>query len=146
MAYHLLVVDDEKPVRDTLGDHFRDLGYTVKTAANGAEAMEIIADQRVDVIISDIVMPQMNGLDILRRVRHEYPMVRVIMTTGYVAQENILAAMRHGAETCIFKPWPNLEELDTAVKHAVTGLTTWKKKLHQLHQMRPDGGDAPDVL
>ena len=89
------------------------------------------------IVISDIVMPVMNGVALLRVIRREFPMVRVIIITGYVTQENVMACMRHGAETCVFKPWSDMRELEEAVARASAGLRTWKHKLHQLLEMKP---------
>ncbi len=133
----LLIVDDEEEIRTALSRHFRYLGYDIVTACNGREALDILAEQKVGVIVSDIVMPVMNGVDLLRVVRKEYPMVRVIMITGYVTQENVMACMRHDAETCIFKPWPDMAELEQAVKAAFERIMSWKSKLRILLQMKP---------
>ncbi|MBN1676864.1 MAG: response regulator [Kiritimatiellae bacterium] len=138
MSYRILVVDDEEEIRKALSRHFRYKGYEVETACDGRQALATLADAKVDVLISDIVMPGMSGVDLMRAVRREYPMVRVIMITGYINQENVLACMRHGAETCIFKPWTDMKELEQAVRKALRSLKIWKKKLRQLIDMKPD--------
>lgn len=139
----LLIVDDEEEIRTALSRHFRYLGYDIATASNGSEALNILAEQKVGVIVSDIVMPVMNGVDLLRVVRKDYPMVRVIMITGYVTQENVLACMRHDAETCIFKPWSDMSEIEQAVKTAFERIMNWKGKLRALLQMKP-GVEPPN--
>lgn len=136
----LLIVDDEAEIRDALSRHFRFLGYEVSTAGNGAEALAELASKKVDVIISDIVMPVMDGVDLLRTVRREYPMIRVIIMTGYVTQENVLACIRHDADTCVFKPWPDMTELETAVNLAMERMNNWKQKLKFLLDMKPGRG------
>ncbi len=137
MKAQLLIVDDEQEIRDALARHFRFLGYDVATASNGEEALQKLNEIKVDVMISDIVMPVMTGVELLRIMRKEFPMVRVIMITGYVTQENVMACMRHGAETCIFKPWVDMQELEKAVKDAVEKNAIWKKKMKQLIDMKP---------
>ena len=134
---NLLIVDDEAEIREALSRHFRYLGYEVRTASNGQEALAILEKERVGVIISDIVMPVMNGVDLLRTVRRDYPMVRVIIITGYVTQENVLACMRHHADICVFKPWPDLTELEEAVRDAFARIENWKRKLRLLLDMKP---------
>ena len=104
MNARLLIVDDEAEIRDMLSRHFRYLGFQVDTACDGIEAMEKLAEARTEVIISDIVMPRMNGVELLRAVRQQYPMIHTIMITGYMTLENALGCMRHGADTCVFKP------------------------------------------
>lgn len=133
----ILVVDDEKEIRDMLDRHFRFLGYEVSTAANGFEGLNAMSGTRYDVVISDIKMPLMDGVDMLREIKKQYPMVHVIMITGHVSMENVLACMRHGADTCIFKPLEDIKELETAVKNAIDHLQHWQKKLKDLRKIKP---------
>jgi DNA-binding NtrC family response regulator len=134
----LLVVDDEVEIQDALFRHFRFLGYNVLRANSGREALEVLAANKVSVLISDIrLKEEMTGVELLKAVKKEYPMVHVVMITGYVTQENVLSCMRHGADTCVFKPWPDLTELERAVSDAITAIRTWKQKLHQLYDMKP---------
>jgi DNA-binding NtrC family response regulator len=135
----LLVVDDEPDIQDALFRHFRFLGYNVFRAHSGREALDVLAGNRISVLISDIRLKEeeMSGVELLKTVKREYPMVHVVMITGYVTQDNVLSCMRHGADTCVFKPWPDLTELERAVNDAVTSIRTWKQKLHQLHDMKP---------
>lgn len=133
----ILIVDDENEIRESLRRHFSFLGYRVETAGNGEEALDIMAGQRFDVVISDIMMPVMNGVDLLREIRNQYPMTHTIMITGYVTMENVLACMRHGADTCVYKPLEDLSELEEAVVKAVTEIQNWKQKLKQLLEMKP---------
>lgn len=137
MKGRLLIVDDEAEIRELLSRHFRMVDYDVLLAANGKEALEIMANQRIDVVISDIMMPVMNGVALLKEVRQQYPMVRVIMITGYVTLEHALASMRQHAETCIFKPLNDLTELEEAVENSMTALGRWNRKLRELQGMKP---------
>lgn len=139
---HLLIVDDETEICDALARHFKFLGYEVDMAGNGREALDKLAARKFDVVISDIVMPVMNGVDLLRTIRREFPMVRVVVMTGYVTQENVMACMRHSAETCIFKPWPDIQEMEDAVAQAVKRTQIWKQKLRQLLEMKPSAPGA----
>jgi two-component system response regulator HydG len=132
MKTQLLIVDDEAEIRELLRRHFRYVGHEVETASNGIEALERLERVRTDVVISDIQMPGMDGVELLRRVRQEYPMTRMIMITGYVSQSSILSCMRLGAETCVFKPIESLEELDGAVSQAVRTIRRWWEILGEL--------------
>lgn len=132
----LLIVDDEEDIRDMLRRHFQFLGYEVDTAENGDKALKIMANTWYDVVISDIMMPVMDGVDLLRNIKKDYPMTHVIMITGYVTMANILSCMRHGADTCIYKPLEELSELEEAVKYAVRSISTWKTKLKQLLEIK----------
>ena len=137
MSAKLLIVDDESEIRDMLSRHFQYLGYQVETACDGIEAIEKLAQARTDVIISDIVMPRMNGVELLRIVRQQYPMIHSIMVTGYVTLDNALSCMRLGADTCVFKPIEDLTELENAVDVAVSRLKRWQEKLKILQAMNP---------
>ena len=137
MSAKLLIVDDEAEIRDMLARHFQYLGFQVDTACDGIEAIEKLAQSRTEVIISDIVMPRMNGVELLRIVRQQYPMIHSIMVTGYVTLDNALSCMRLGADTCIFKPLEDLTELENAVDVAVGRLKRWQEKLKILQAMNP---------
>ncbi len=132
MARRLLIVDDEQSIRDSLARHFRLLGYETTTAGDGEDAVEILSRVPYRVVVSDILMPRMDGIELLRRIREEWPMTRAIMITGYVTLDNALACLRLGADTCIFKPIAELAELDQAVESAFAWHETWERKLLEL--------------
>lgn len=142
MKGRLLIVDDEAEIRELLSRSFRMLGYEARTAANGREALEVLAETRTDVVISDIRMPEMDGVSLLREIRRQYPMVRVIMITGYVTLENALACMRNQADTCVFKPFSDLSELEEAVESAMAVLGRWNRQLRRLQGMKPAAGGS----
>lgn len=135
MNVRLLIVDDESEIRDMLSRHFRYLGYEVVTASNGIEALEKLASDTIQVVVSDIVMPRMDGVDLLRALRQQHPMIRTIMITGYVTLENALSCMRLGADTCVFKPLEDLGELEEAVVRAIQSLKHWQEKFKALQEM-----------
>ncbi len=136
MKAKLLIVDDESEIRDLLSRHFRLLGYEISTAENGKVALEILEQDPFDIVISDIMMPVMSGVELLREIRKEYPMIRVIMITGYVTLENALACMRNKADTCVFKPLNDLKELEDAVELAYSSLAVWHRKLKELQSLK----------
>ncbi len=145
MKPQLLIVDDEQEIRDLLQRHFRYLGYEVETAENGRDALRVLARKRTDVVISDIRMPGMDGTELLKVIRQDYPMIRVIMITGFVTQESILACMRRGAETCIFKPIEDLEVLERAVSHAMSAIKQWWSILADLQARNPQAKASGDA-
>jgi DNA-binding NtrC family response regulator len=136
MKKQLLIVDDESEIRDMLSRHFRFEGYEVETAPDGRKALEILSKIPIRVVISDIQMPEMDGISMLEAIRDHYPMIRVIMITGYVTLNNALACMRNQADTVIFKPLNDLTELDAAVDNAFEGLELWESKLLTLRGMK----------
>ncbi len=137
MKVRLLIVDDEADIRNMLSRHFRDHGYDVGVAEDGVVALELLEQASYQVVISDIAMPQMTGVQLLETIRQQYPMIHIIMMTGYVTLEKVLACMRQGADTCILKPIENLVEMQTAVEDAVHSLKRWQEKLKVLQAMNP---------
>jgi DNA-binding NtrC family response regulator len=136
--HRLLVVDDETPIRDSLARHFRLGGIEAETAKDGEDALEKLSRIPYRVVVSDILMPRMDGIGLLRRIRQEYPMTRVVMITGYVTLENALACMKLGADTCVFKPFQDLSELDAAVEAAFAYHERWERKLLELRGLKGD--------
>jgi DNA-binding NtrC family response regulator len=135
MIPNILIVDDEVNIQHSLARRYKLKGYYVETANNGKEALNLLEKKPFQVVISDIKMPVMDGVDLLKKIREEYPMTRVIMMTGYVTLDNGLACLRHGADTCIFKPLEDLGEMDNAVESALKYLDHWEKKLLYLKKM-----------
>jgi len=132
----ILIVDDEEEIRDMLSRHYRFLGYEILTASNGQEALEILSKERIEIVISDIMMPVMNGVELLSKIRIDYPMIHVIIITGYVTMDNLLAVLRYGADTCIFKPITDFTEMDDSVDLAIKHLKKWQEKLLELHGLK----------
>jgi CheY-like chemotaxis protein len=137
MKVQILVVDDEPEIRAMLSRHYRYLGYEVDTAAHGREALDLLALAKTDIVITDIKMPVMDGIELLRAVRRDYPMIHTIMITGYVTMENVFACMRHGADTLVFKPLEDLTLLDQAIVNAVDSVKHWTNLLKELQGMKP---------
>ena len=135
MASRILFVDDESDIRNSLLRRYTLKGYDVATAENGEAALLLLEQEPFQVVVSDIKMPVLDGIELLHRIRDEYPMTRVIMMTGYVTLENGLSCLRHGADTCIFKPLNDLKEMDQAIETAIAYLDHWEKKLLTLTGM-----------
>ncbi len=137
MKVRLLVVDDELGIQEMIQRHFRFLGFEVDCANNGEQALGIMAKARYDIVISDIMMPVMDGPDMLRVIRRLYPMTHVIMMTGYVTMDNALTCMRLGADTLVFKPLEDMGTLEKAVADAVEHIQHWLGLLKELQSMKP---------
>lgn len=103
----ILVVDDEPVIRTVLGRSLQREGIRVTTAENGVEALEKIRDGCFDIVISDILMPLMDGLELLVQVKTEYPDLPVILITGAHGQFSGKQVLEAGAEDFIIKPFRN---------------------------------------
>lgn len=132
----IIVVDDEVAIQDALKHYFEFKGYSVRTAGNGREALQLLDEESAEVVITDIMMPEMNGIQLLRELKKSHPMIRVIVITGYVTLDNLLATFRLGAEKCIYKPIVDFNDLDSSVEAAIESLRDWQKKLMFLNQLK----------
>ncbi|MDD4940343.1 MAG: sigma-54 dependent transcriptional regulator [Candidatus Omnitrophica bacterium] len=101
---NILVVDDEPLVRRSLSEFLTLEGYAVSSASNGREAINMLKDYIADIVITDIKMPEMDGLALLREIKKSFASTAVIFITGYGSIENAVEAMKEGAFDYITKP------------------------------------------
>ncbi len=130
-AGRILIVDDEEAIRSLLRYSFEKDGYEVHEAINGVDALNVLEEFKIDVAISDIVMPEMDGVELVKRMRAEFPMTRIVMMTGYVNIENLLICVQNQVDTVIFKPFENLDEIKGAVINSIHHLNHWQNKLQE---------------
>lgn len=116
LSRSILIVDDEAIIRDLCSKALK--GYTVLQAGNGEEALEIFARGGVDVVLTDVMMPRMTGIELLKRLKEMDPTLVVIVMTGFAEKEIILNALKADADDFISKPL-NLLQLKTAVDKAL---------------------------
>ncbi len=110
----LLVVDDEEMIRDLLEETFRNKGYEVETAVNGREALKKIKEERYDLLVTDLRLPDISGMEILSRVKGKNPELGTIIITAYGSIKNAVKAMKKGAFDYIPKPF-DLDEIELVV-------------------------------
>ncbi|MBE0500137.1 MAG: sigma-54-dependent Fis family transcriptional regulator [Desulfuromonadales bacterium] len=116
--YRILVVDDEVSMRDVLSIMLHREGYHVDAAADGAQAVKQLQENRYDLVISDVQMPRMDGLQLLQHLRERSPDTVVIMITAFSSTEQAVEAMKQGAYDYIIKPFKN-EEIRIVIKNAL---------------------------
>ncbi|MFO7712247.1 MAG: sigma-54 dependent transcriptional regulator [Dehalococcoidia bacterium] len=108
----ILVVDDETIVRESLGDWLKEAGYQVLTAEDGYRALEAVEKERPGIMIADLVMPGMDGIELMRKAKAQQPGIEVIIITAYASIPTAIAAMKEGAYDYIEKPFsPERAEL-----------------------------------
>jgi len=100
----LMIIEDEPLVRESYIDMFELLGYQLETAENGMDGLAKIARNSYDIVITDLNMPVMDGLETLKRIKRRTPNVEVIVMTGFATIENAIVAMKEGAFDYITKP------------------------------------------
>ena len=112
---NILIVDDEQSYRQLLSLVFEEQGNTIRTAMNGRQALELLQAEPADVIISDVKMPDMDGIEMLRAVRETLPDLGVILMTAFASVETAREAFKLGADDFIQKPF-DVEELKLIVR------------------------------
>ena len=112
---NLLIVDDEQSYRQLLSLVFESEGHSIRTATNGREALEMLQTLPADLIVSDVRMPDMDGIALLRAARELYPDIGVIMMTAFASVDTAREAFKLGADDFIQKPF-DVEELKLIVK------------------------------
>src|SRR5216684_8275608 len=127
MNSRILIVDDEAPIRALLGEHLRQEGYQVTLAHNGATALEALTKAEFELVLTDVRMPGMNGLELLAEIIRTRPGVGVLMLTACEDLTLAVNAMRIGALDYILKPF-RLSEITVSVQEAL------ERRRNQLEQ------------
>lgn len=123
--FSVLVVDDEDEFREMTSKILTKRGLNVMNAESGEKALEVLEHKRVDVVLLDVKMPGMDGIETLRHIRNLKPLVEVLLLTGHASVESGIEGMKLGAFDYLMKPIetdPLLEKLEEAFE---------KKRLHQ---------------
>jgi two-component system response regulator AtoC len=131
----ILLIDDEAPNRDALSLLLSHAGYQVRTAETGEEALAILHDTPFEIVITDLFLPGVNGIDILKRVKEDSPYTNVILITGNASAETAVEAMKEGAFDYITKPF-NFEKLKIQVAKALEKSRLVAENLYLRQQLR----------
>jgi signal transduction histidine kinase len=126
MEKTILLVDDEKDIREVLRLPLTDLGYKVIEAENGADAFRLFERLQPPMILTDIKMPGMDGLELLQKVKHANPEVEVIMITGHGDMELAVKSLKYDATDFITKPI-NVDVLEIAIQRAAERIINRQK-------------------
>ncbi len=116
----ILVVDDELLIRDLLYDFFLEQGWDISIAENGQKAMEILNQKKIDLVLTDLKMPEMDGLTLTEHVRDEFPEIPVVIMTGYPSVDSAVTALRQKVVDYIIKPF-NINQLYKTVEKNIKG-------------------------
>ncbi|MCX6999314.1 MAG: response regulator, partial [Candidatus Sumerlaeota bacterium] len=118
MGRRILIVDDEKNTREGLKWALDGKNYDISLATDGQEAADLLSIQPFDLVITDLKMPAMDGMDLLNLILKKYPKTIVIILTGHATVENAVEAMKKGAYDYIEKPI-NIDDLNLLVEHTL---------------------------
>jgi len=126
----VLIVDDEASVCETIADLLTDDGYTVSTTNTGADALKLLEQSPFDLVISDLVMPGMSGIELTKNITAAYHDIPIIVITGFATIEHAVESMKAGAYDFITKPF-NVDQIKITVQKALE-----TKRLQKLAQER----------
>ncbi|MBF0102448.1 MAG: response regulator [Desulfobacterales bacterium] len=126
MNPQILLVDDEDGIRKVLGIFLSDSGYDVLTAENGEKALEICREYQPPIVLSDIKMPGMDGIELLKRIKKLYPETEVIMISAHGDIELAIQSLKYEAADFVLKPIQN-DSLEVALKRATEKILTRQK-------------------
>ena len=138
---HVLIVDDELNIRRVLAAMLKREGYEVTTAADGEQALAVLEKTPVHVVVTDLVMPRVGGLELLRRVSAEYPDVPVILITAHGSVDSAVAALKAGAFDYITKPFEQ-DELKKVIAKAARAHDLERQNVHP----GTGDGDRPPLV
>jgi len=134
VTYSILIVDDDMAIKESVEKYLKLLKYEVRTALNAEEALEILASFNVDIVLTDIMMQGMDGLELTRKIKESYNSDVMVMT-GYSAEYSYEKAVQAGASDFIFKPF-RFEELNLRINRVLREASFKKERLTLLKKLR----------
>jgi DNA-binding response OmpR family regulator len=139
-AFEVLVVEDDAALRDLVATRLRETGYRVRVAATGRAALERVAERTPDLVVLDVMLPELDGLEVCRRLRAQHPLLYIIMLTARVEELDRVVGLEVGADDYITKPF-SLQELVARVRAALRRLRATRERL-----AAPDDGEERYTL
>src|SRR5277367_746573 len=133
---HLLIVDDERSIRELLEISFRKEGHKVEVATNGESAKRLLASRIFDIVVSDICMPDMDGVELLRYSKEVSPASTFILITGVPTIDTAINAVNFGADRYVIKGDRLLDELRPAVQQVAESLALKKEAGYLRRELR----------
>lgn len=112
----ILIIDDEKGIRETMGTFLGEQGHAVRVASTGDEGLWLLEDRPAELVLTDLKMPGISGIDVLRHVRERWPGTEVVLVTGYGTMDDAVDALRLGAYDFLVKP-VRLAQLEVLIRH-----------------------------
>jgi len=133
--YRILVVDDEDEIVNMICRNLELEGYDVEGVTSPDDAIERIKQENFQIVVSDIKMPNMSGVELLKEIKRIDGIVQVIMITGYVTPSNIISCLSNGAIDCLFKPL-DMDRLQDSINESIGKLKRWKTVLGELSGLK----------
>ncbi len=130
--YKILIVDDEEGIIFTLKKHLELDGYIINSAQNAVDAFEKIENDKYHIVLTDIVMPEIDGIELLRKIKRYDALTQVIMMTGYSTMDKTLISLEYGANDYILKPFKSIEHVIKVIECSVEKLERWRESILQI--------------
>ncbi|MBA3011538.1 MAG: diguanylate cyclase [Proteobacteria bacterium] len=134
MTYSILIVDDDVAIKESVEEYLKILSYNVKSALNAKEALTILKNFDADMVLTDIMMQGMDGLELTKKIKSKFD-IDVMVMTGYSADYSYEEAVKAGASDFIFKPF-RFEELDLRIKRVLRESEFKKERALLLTEMK----------
>ncbi len=135
-ALGILVVDDKEIIRNTIAQVLEDDGFEVVKAANGADALALFRQERFPIVITDIYMPKMTGIDLLAAIKKIDEKTQVIVMTSYVSFDTAIATIRSGAYDYLIKPFEKIAVVSNVVRRAADKIRLEWKTEHLIDMLK----------
>ena len=126
MVHSILVVDDEQGILSALDTQLSLLGYEVKTCDNPEEALALIKAEKFHIVLTDINMPGMTGIELLREIKRIKPAIQVIMMTAFSTLEKTIDCWEAGASEYILKPFDEFNQVSDIVNLTSERIKRWE--------------------
>ncbi len=138
----ILIIDDEKAIRDSFGAHLEDCGYDILTAQNGRVGLSLFEEEAPDLVIVDLRMPEVDGIQVLEKISRTSPLTPLIVASGTGIINDAIEALHCGAWDYLLKPIENMSVLTHAVEAALEKNQLKKEnqayRQHLEQQIKPD--------
>lgn len=132
----ILVVDDEASVLSMMKQVLELQGYEVRTVSSPLVALEMLRKEKYHIVVTDISMPEMDGLDLLQAIRAFDPLIQVVVMTGQSTMQKAIKALEHGATEYLLKPFSDVEKLLQAIKLCEEKLHRWWDRLRETSEQK----------
>ena len=125
---HILVVDDEEEIREIIIEILEESGYNIDSAVDGIDALEKLKKNKYDMVLTDLMMPRLDGMELLKKMKDLYPDTAVIILTAYGTMESAIIALKMGAYDFITKPF-KIASITNTVEKSLTSLRLKKENI-----------------
>lgn len=130
--YNVLIIDQEQEVLSTLKKLLPPEGYTVETSQSATNAFEKVKSEKYHIVLIDIEMSEMDGVQLLREIKKYDPMTQIIMMTEHSTMDKILSSFEYGANDYLYKPLENTELAINLIDYSAQKLNRWREAIIQI--------------